>query len=203
MVGNRPVVEVIKDKGTGEQDDRYEIEESWLLVNHVSPVLQRGRLVVNTVVVLIPLQGVDGEDEGVLKDGAEDHEDAGHHELVDGVELARGGRWGAGANVVEDVDDDEEEDDQEGHAARDDLRQNFQSNRGRANTSSLDRHMILPAISALDPRLFFKVFQSDGCHRRNCSIFNIGWKDALQIPASQRRPIHSDSPQFQGNVVEF
>ena len=138
MVGNRPVVEVIKDKGTGEQDDRYEIEESWLLVNHVSPVLQRGRLVVNTVVVLIPLQGVDGEDEGVLKDGAEDHEDAGHHELVDRVELARGGRWGAGANVVEDVDDDEEEDDQEGHAARDDLRQNFQSNRGRVTTQHVE-----------------------------------------------------------------
>ena len=90
MVCNYPVVEVIKDKGTGEEDDRDEIEESWLLVNHESPVPQSGRLVVNTVVVLVPLQGVDGEDEGVLKDGAEDHEDAGHHELVDGVELAGG-----------------------------------------------------------------------------------------------------------------
>ena len=90
VVGNDPVVEVIKDKGTGEEDDRNEIKESWLLVNHVSPVLQRGRLVVNTVVVLVPLQGVDGEDEGVLKDGAEDHEDAGHHELVDRIELAGG-----------------------------------------------------------------------------------------------------------------
>ena len=90
VVSNDPVVEVIKDKGTGEEDDRDEIKESWLLVNHVSPVLQSGRLVVNTVVVLVPLQGVDGEDEGVFKDRAENHEDAGHHELVDRVELAGG-----------------------------------------------------------------------------------------------------------------
>ena len=133
VVGNDPVVEVIKDKGTGEEDDRNEIKESWLLVNHVSPVLQRGRLVVNTVVVLVPLQGVDGEDEGVLKDGAEDHEDAGHHELVDGIELARGRRRSAGANVIEDVDDDKEEYDQERHTAGDDLRENFQS-KGRHPT---------------------------------------------------------------------
>ena len=90
MVGNHPIVEVIKDKGTGEEDDRDEIEESRLLVNHVKALPQSGRLVVNTVVVLVPLQGVDGEDEGVLKDGAEDHEDAGHHELVDRVEFAGG-----------------------------------------------------------------------------------------------------------------
>ena len=126
MVGNCPVVEVIKDKGTGEEDDRDEIKESWLLVNHVSPVPQSGRLVVNTVVVLVPLQGVDGQDEGVLEDGAEDHEDASHHELVDGVQLAGRRRRGTGANVVEDVDDDQKEDDQEGHAAGDDLKRSFQ-----------------------------------------------------------------------------
>jgi len=80
--------------------------------------------------VLVPLQGVDGEDEGVLKDGAEDHEDAGHHELVDGIELAGGGRRSAGANVVEDVDDDKEEDDQERHTAGDDLWVNHETNPG-------------------------------------------------------------------------
>ena len=88
MVGNHPIVEVIKDKGTGEEDDRDEIEESRLLVNHVKALPQSGRLVVNTVVVLVPLQGVDGEDEGVFKDCTEDHEDAGHHELVNCIELA-------------------------------------------------------------------------------------------------------------------
>ena len=88
MVGNHPIVEVIKDKGTGEEDDRDEIEESRLLVNHVNPLPQRGRLIVNTVVMLVPLQGVDGEDERVFKDCAEDHEDAGHHELVNCIELA-------------------------------------------------------------------------------------------------------------------
>ena len=126
VVGYHPVVEVIKDKGTGKEDDGYEIKKSWLFVNHVGAVPQRRRLVVNTVVVFVPLQSVDGEDERVLEDCAEDHEDAGHHELVDGVQLAGRRRWGAGADVVEDVDDDQEEDDEEGHAAGDDLKRSFQ-----------------------------------------------------------------------------
>ena len=62
---------------------------------------------------LVNLEGVDGEDNGVLHDGAEDHEDAGHDVGVDGVELGQSRRWSILTNTVEDVDQDQQQDDQE------------------------------------------------------------------------------------------
>ena len=135
MVRYGPVVEVVQDKCGGEEDDGNEIENpripetaawavKWRLhapVNHVDPVTEARPRRVNTVVSLIKLQCVDWEDEGVLEDGAEDHEDAGHHELVNSIELARARGGGARANVVEDIDNDKEEDDKEGHATGDHL----------------------------------------------------------------------------------
>ena len=70
---------------------------------------------------LVELEGEDGEDDGVLEDGAEHHEDAGHDERVDGVQLRQSRGRGVGADAVEDVDEDEEEDDQERHPPGDHL----------------------------------------------------------------------------------
>jgi len=157
VVGYHPVVEVIKDKGTGKEDDGYEIKKSWLFVNHVGAVPERRRLVVNTVVVFVPLQSVDGEDESVFEDCAEDHEDARHHELVDGVQLAGRRRRGAGANVVEDVDDDQEEDDEERHATGDDLWVDHKAYPGHRHKEAagdvdlIDQWLVLPLKKDLEP----------------------------------------------------
>ena len=114
-------MEVVQEEGAGEDDDGDEIKDAGVLEDLVDIIPDAGGGVVDVVVLFIKLEGVDGENNGILGDGAEDHHDAGHHELVDSVKLAGGGGRGAGADVVEDVDDDKEEDDEEGHAARNHL----------------------------------------------------------------------------------
>ena len=77
---------------------------------------------VDLVVNLVQLQGEDTEDDGVFSNSAEYHEDASHHELVDGIEPAGGGGGCRGTDVVKDVDDHKEEDDEQRHPAWDDLK---------------------------------------------------------------------------------
>ena len=56
------------------------------------------------------------EDDAVLEEREEDHEDADDEVHVDGVELRGARRRRHRAHVVEDVDQHEEESDQQGHA---------------------------------------------------------------------------------------
>ena len=63
----------------------------------------------------LPLQCYEGEDKGVLPNGADDEEDADEHELV------KAGLDPPGRGPVEQVDADQEQDDQQGHPARHNL----------------------------------------------------------------------------------
>ena len=62
--------------------------------------------------VWLPLKSYQGENEGVLPNGADDEEDADEHELV------QAGLHPPGRGPVEEVDADQEENHQQGHPAR-------------------------------------------------------------------------------------
>ena len=61
------------------------------------------------------MQCYEGEDKGVLPNGADDEEDADEHELV------QAGLHAPGRGPVEQVDADQEQDHQQGHPPRHDL----------------------------------------------------------------------------------
>ena len=121
MICYDPVVKQIEEECNGKCDDRHEIQSPGVFQDHFHSVRDCGVLVVDLVVPLVQLQRVDGEDDGVLGERAEDHEDAGHDELVYRVQPAGGGEWSLRPHVVENVDDHEKEDDQERHSARNHL----------------------------------------------------------------------------------
>ena len=122
MVHDDPVVEVVQGEAQWEDNDGKFVQPPGGVENHADLVPQIWSLTVDIVIILIKLQSDDGEDDGILKDGAEYHEDAGHQVGVDGIELGQSGWGGVGPDTVEDVHEDEEEDDEQRHPARDDLK---------------------------------------------------------------------------------
>ena len=121
MVHDDPVVEVVQGEAQREDDDWQFVQSSGRVENHADLVSQIGPLVVDVVINLVKLQSDDGEDDGVLQDGAEDHEDAGHQVGVDSIQFGQTRGRSIGPNRVKDIDEDQEEDDEERHPPGDDL----------------------------------------------------------------------------------
>ena len=104
MIHYDPVVEIVKSKTGREYCNGEIVQFSGVLEDHADPVLDSGPLRVDLVLLLVQLERDDGEDDGVLDDCAEYHEDASHNERVDGVEFREPRRGSVGTDAIEDVD---------------------------------------------------------------------------------------------------
>ena len=104
MIHNHPIIKIVQRKTNRKYSDGKFVQLPGVLQNHADPVSDCRPLRVDLVLLLVQLERDDGEDDGVLDDCAEYHEDTSHNERVDGVEFREPRRGSVGTDAIEDVD---------------------------------------------------------------------------------------------------